>query len=177
MNKKYFTAIVLPPPILSEIEAIKHDLFLKHNLRGALLSPAHITLHRPFEWREEKESQLIDILKKVEFKTGFKVELKNYNFFEPRVIFIDVLKNNILKELHTSIKKFAQKELKLLNEINDLRGFYPHVTVAFRDLKKPLFYELKKGFETKEYYNSFNYSGFSLLKFEKKWEEICFFEK
>ena len=173
VNKKYFIAIIIPSPIFDEIEAIKHQLFKGFGLKGALRSPAHITLHRPFEWKEEKEEKLIEDLKKFSYKKSFCIALKNYNFFEPRVIYVDVLKNETLVELHKHLKLFAQKELNLLNEANDLRGFAPHITIALRDLKKTLFYELKKQFEGKEYFGSFNYNGFSLLKFEKKWVEIA----
>lgn len=172
MNKKYFLAIVIPSPIFEEIEDIKHKLYHVYNLKGALRSPAHITLHRPFEWKEKNEEILINQLYEFKFDKPFLIPLKNYSFFEPRVVFIDVPNNESLTELHTELKLFCQKKLKLLNEVNDLRGFHPHITIAFRDLKKPLFYELKKEFENKEYSNSFNYSGFSLLKFEKKWEVI-----
>lgn len=176
LYKKYFIAIILPQPILSEIEAIKTNLFTNYNLKGALLSPAHITLHRPFVWKEEKETLLLETLKTFAFKPQFSIALKNYNFFEPRVVYIDVVQNEILNDLQLQFKIFAQNKLKLLNEVNDLRGFYPHVTIAFRDLKKPLFYELQNQFKTKEYSNAFNYKGFSILKFEKRWEELCFVE-
>lgn len=172
MNKKYFLAIVIPPPVLEEIELTKLQLFNQHKIKGALRSPAHITLHRPFEWKEKNEEILINHLSDFKFEKQFIIQLKNYSFFEPRVVFIDVPNNQSLTELHVELKHFCQKKLKLLNEVNDLRGFHPHITVAFRDLKKPTFYTLKKEFENKEYSNSFNYSGFSLLKFEKTWEVI-----
>jgi 2'-5' RNA ligase len=175
--KKYFIAIVIPEPLHSQIEAIKQNLFAEHGLKGALRSPPHITLHRPFEWKEEKESVLIETLKTFKFEKGFEMQLMNFNFFEPRVIYADVIKNETLEELHQHLKTFAQKELRLLNEINDLRGFHPHVTVAFRDLKKPKFYELQKDFETKKLEGVFKYSGFSLLKLEKKWEECSVFKQ
>lgn len=172
MNKKYLIAIVLPTPVINEVEEIKNQLFKLYNLKGALRSPAHITLHRPFEWKETNELKLIESLKTFTFKNIFTINLKNYNFFEPRVIFINVEKNETLVDLHKHLKLFAQNQLKLLNEINDLRGFKPHVTIAFRDLKKPLFYKLQNEFESKKYSNSFNYLGFSLLKFDKKWEVL-----
>jgi len=174
MIKKYFIAIVLPTAILNEVEEIKNKLYRDYNLKGALRSPAHITLHRPFEWKEEKESILTETLQKFVFKPEFTIELKNYNFFEPRVIFIDVLKSEILQDLHKQLTLFAKKELKLVNEANDLRGFYPHITVAFRDLKRPLFYELKHQFGALKFDSFFNYNGFSILKFNKKWEELVF---
>ena len=170
--KKYFIAIVIPEPLCSQIEAIKQNLFTEHGLKGALRSPSHITLHRPFEWKEEKEQVLIEKISGFKFESGFSVSLKDFASFEPRVIYVNVLKNEALEELHQKLKSFAQKELQLLNEINDLRGFHPHVTVAFRDLKKPKFYELQKLFESTQLQGDFNYTGFSLLKLEKRWEEI-----
>ncbi|WP_317899082.1 2'-5' RNA ligase family protein [Aurantibacillus circumpalustris] len=170
--KKYFIAIVIPEPLRSQIEAIKQNLFAEHGLKGALRSPSHITLHRPFEWKEEKEYMLIEKISDFKFGATFSISLKDFAAFEPRVIYVNVLKNGVLEELHQKLKAFAQKELQLLNEINDLRGFHPHITVAFRDLKKPKFYELQKEFESKRLVGNFEYAGFSLLKLEKKWEVL-----
>lgn len=175
--KKYFIAIVIPEPFLSQIEGIKNDLHEIHGLRGALRSPAHITLHRPFEWKEEKEPELIQKISSFRFPVSFPLELKDFAFFEPRVIFVNVVKNDALYQLHDALTAFAKKELRLFNESDDLRGFHPHVTVAFRDLKKPKFYELKSAFESKSFAGTFNYSGFSILKLEKKWEEIRFISR
>lgn len=175
--KKYFIAIIIPEPFFTEIEAIKRDLLSGHGLKGALRSPAHITLHRPFEWKEEKESVLIDKLKNFRHAADFKIQLKDFAFFEPRVIFAGVMQDPSLFSLHADLKDFAKKELRLFNEAEDLRGFHPHVTVAFRDLKKPKFYELQPAFKIRKLEGAFGYSGFSLLKLGKTWEELCFFEK
>ena len=175
--KKYFIAIVIPQPLFAEIEAIKQHLQKVHGLKGALRSPAHITLHRPFEWKEEKEQLLIEKISDFRFQVPFMITLKDFAFFEPRVIYTDVLKNESLLNLHTELTRFAKKELRLFNESEDLRGFHPHVTVAFRDLKKSKFYELKQEFESEKLQGTFEYEGFSLLKLEKTWEELRFFKK
>jgi 2'-5' RNA ligase len=171
-TKKYFIAIVLPEPLFTEIEAVKQMLFEKHGLKGALRSPAHITLHRPFDWKEEKENILVEKLQDFKFETPFQIELKNYGAFEPRVIYADVLPNETLFELHKNLTSYAKRELKLFNESDDLRGFHPHVTVAFRDLKKPKFYELEAEFKTKNIAGSFEFVEFCLLKLEKRWEVL-----
>lgn len=171
--KKYFIAIVLPPPVFEEAEKIKHELYTKHHLKGALRSPAHITLHRPFEWKEEKEKLLLETLNTFKFyQKNIAIELTNFAFFEPRVIYIDVLPNTILVDLHKALKTFAKTKLGLLNEVNDLRGFHPHVTVAFRDLKKRTFYELKEEFAQKQFRASFNCNQISVLKLSTKWEVL-----
>ncbi len=169
-SKKYFIGIVVPEPVFEKVEGIKQQLFEKHGLKGALRSPAHITLHRPFEWKEDKEEALIHKLRNFSFVKKFEIQLQNFDFFEPKVIFVDVLPNNGLLELHDSLKNFAKKELKLFNEVEDIRGFHPHVTVALRDLKKPKFYTLKKEFEAKTFSETFSFSDISLLKLEKKWQ-------
>jgi 2'-5' RNA ligase len=170
--KKYFIAILLPEPLNRQIEAIKLEMRETHGLKGALRSPAHITLHRPFEWKEEKEQDLINRLSAFRFPEAFRVEICDFDFFEPRVIFAGVKKNEALYRLHDQLARFAGTELRLFNESGDLRGFHPHVTVAFRDLKKPLFYKLKPVFEARTLSGSFEYKGFSLLRLEKTWEGI-----
>ncbi|MBA3679796.1 MAG: 2'-5' RNA ligase family protein [Bacteroidetes bacterium] len=168
--KKYFLAIVIPPPLFEKTEAVKQQLFHEHGLKGALRSPAHITLHRPFEWKEEKENNLIEKLKGFKFEKELKIELNNFSFFEPRVIYVDIAPNAELDALHDSLKKFAKKELRLFNEADDMRGFHPHITVASRDLKKAKFYELHPDFQEKKLSGAFNCKSFCLLKLDKKWE-------
>jgi 2'-5' RNA ligase len=175
--KKYFIAIVIPEPLQQEIENIKQDLFNNYGLKGALRSPAHITLHRPFEWKEEKEEQMVEKLRDFKFDQKFDLQIKDFAYFEPRVIYADVLKNETLYQLHNDLSSFAKKELRLFNETEDMRGFHPHITVAFRDLKNPLFYELQSLFKEKTISGSFAYQGFSLLKLDKRWEELRFFSK
>jgi 2'-5' RNA ligase len=177
MFKKYFLAIVLPEPVLSEVEAVKRDLYEQFGLKGALRSPAHITLHRPFEWKEEKEKQLIEKLKSFDVGNSFLLELKNYNCFVPRVIYVDVMQEPKLFYMQKELKYFAQKELGLLNEVNDMRGFHPHVTVAFRDLRKNKFNSIWETFEAREYHAKVEVQGFSLLKLNQKWEVIENFHK
>lgn len=172
MQRKYFIAIVLENEMFEKAETVKRELFEVYGLKGALRSPAHITLHRPFEWKEEKETQLIQTLKTFSFSSSFELEFTNYSFFEPRVIYIDVKPHQLLNQLQSQLALFCQKNLKLLNDVADLRGFHPHVTVAFRDLKKPLFYELRKVFKHKSMSGAMEVKRFSLLRLEKQWEVI-----
>jgi 2'-5' RNA ligase len=173
--KKYFIAIVIPEPGFSRIEHLKQSLYTQHGLKGALRSPAHITLHRPFEWRESKEGSLIDCLSQFEYEKNFSIQLQNFAFFEPRVVYIDVLPNTCLVELHDRLSRFVRRELKLYNESEDMRGFHPHVTVAFRDLKKPLFYDLKRTFTNQTFSFDFSEARMALLKLDKTWQVIHLF--
>ena len=168
---KYFLAIVIPEPFQAEIMELKKYVSENFKSKGALRSPAHITLHMPFEWKEEKENELIQKLQAFTFKQTISVELKNFSSFEPRVIFVDVLPNALLNELQKLLVTHVKQNLNLFNEANNMRGFHPHVTIAFRDLKKPMFYQAWEQFKTQSFTASFQTNSFQLLKHSPgKWE-------
>lgn len=168
---KYFLAIVLPEPAFSFYESIKADLRQRYGLKGALRSPAHITLHMPFEWPDHKLDQLMAAFTAFEHPTTFEIELRDFGFFEPRVVFGAVILTDMLEKLQKKVVYTAKTKCGLLNEAENWRGFHPHVTVAFRDLKKAQFYTLKQEFETKQANFIMPYTGFSLMKLEKTWVE------
>jgi 2'-5' RNA ligase len=169
--QKYFIAIVAPEPFQTELMELKHLVKDKFNSKGALRSPAHITLHMPFEWKEEKEAVLINALQQFTFEKNCSIDLQNFSCFEPRVLFVDVLKNELLEKLQSELVVYAQKELRLFNQVNDMRGFHPHVTIAFRDLKKEKFYQALDYFKAQTYTASFQVKSFCLLKHtDKEWQ-------
>ncbi|MES2565444.1 MAG: 2'-5' RNA ligase family protein [Bacteroidota bacterium] len=167
MLKKYFIAIVPPEPILSEIRNIKQNIFETYQTKGALQSPAHITLHMPFSFEEEKENKLISCLEAFQFDTQFSITLDNYSCFEPRVIFINVAEQQKLFELQKQLVLHVKRRLMLFNQSDDLRGFHPHVTVAFRDVKKPVFYKVWEEYKDKLFSGNFSCNSIALLKHEK----------
>lgn len=174
MYSKYFIAIVLPEPVLTEAENIKWELYHKYGLKGALRSPAHITLHRPFQFKRAKESVLIETLKRFHFQS-FELELNGFDCFEPRVVFINVEPSPPLTDLHQQLTSFAKLELQLFNEAEDLRGFHPHVTLAFRDLKKNDFTQVFSHFNDKSFSARFPVNQLAVLKLCKTWEVLHVF--
>ena len=170
--KKYFIAIVIPEPFHSAIIALKQLVAERYNSKAALRSPAHITLHMPFEWKEEKENILIESLQQFSLKEDFMIELQNFSCFSPRVIFIDVIKNEKLSILQSNLVNYVKKNLRLFNQADDMRGFHPHVTIAFRDLKKQLFNEAFASLKEQKYEASFAINSFWLLKHTgKEWQQ------
>ena len=168
--QKYFIAIVISEPFQAQLMELKNIVKDKFTSKGALRSPAHITLHMPFEWKEEKEDILVNTLQQFTFKESFDIDLQNFACFEPRVLFVDVLKNELLEKLQRELMVYVQKNLRLLNQVNDMRGFHPHVTIAFRDLKKDTFYQALDYFKTQTYTASFQAKSFCLLKHTgKEW--------
>jgi len=171
INQKYFIAIIPPQPTLSSIENLKKTISENYQIKGALRSPAHITLHMPFTWPETNEKQLISCLEIFKFHSEFIIHLKNFSCFQPRVVFVDVDANAHLRELQKKLVNHVKINLQLFNQADDLRGFHPHVTIAFRDLKKPVFYKLWEEFKNKAFSDSFACRSFFLLKHNHQtWE-------
>jgi len=168
---KYFLAIVPPEPLQSQLMSLKEHVREHYGSKGALRSPAHITLHMPFEWKTEKEDRLIESLENFTFAPSFMIRLHNFSSFEPRVIFVDVIKNETLCDLQKELVKHVKKDLHIFNEANNMRGFHPHITIAFRDLKKDRFYDAITYFKTQSFEADLEIKTFHLLKHSPgKWE-------
>lgn len=176
-DKRYFIAILPPNELLNEAESIKEDFVVNYNSKGAKNSPAHITLHMPFLWKELNEQKLIIALSDLQQKnTPFKIQLNHFSCFDDRVIFIDVKMSDTLIQLQKQVVN-CMKHLFIFNQAEDKRGFHPHITVAFRDLKKEQFAKAWNIYKEKIFDRSFNCSSFSLLRHENKlWEEIHTFK-
>lgn len=163
-KQKYFIALIPPEPVFGQIELVKKQVSETYNNKSALRSPAHITLHMPFEWNEDKEELLIQKLSEFKFGKPLDIELKNFSCFEPKVLFIDVVKNESLNELQEELVQHIKINLNIFNQADDLRPYHPHVTIAFRDLKKELFYKAWEEFKNKAFSSVFCSTSLSLLK-------------
>jgi 2'-5' RNA ligase len=175
---KYFLAIIPPEPVLDKVNQIKEHFKTTYNCKAALRSPAHITLHMPFTWKEKKEGEMIDILARASKNyKPFKIHLQNYAAFPPRVIYINVKPNEYLIEMQKDLEGVAKRELNLFNANRLDYPYHPHMTVAFRDLKKDLFKLAWDEFESKQYAPSFEVNAFTLLKHDgKEWKQLKQFD-
>ena len=180
----YFLAIVPPKKVQIEIMQLKTLIAERFNSKHALKSPPHITLHMPFKWKNKKLPQLHSAFEKINSTVQpFKVELFGFDYFEPRVIYVDVKKNKHLNSLQNRVVDICKKDLKLYNGNYKDRLFYPHVTIGFRDLRKPQFFDAKKYFDSHEFQASFKVKEVTLLKHDgsrwnishltaEKWNQI-----
>lgn len=101
--------------------------------------------------------------------------LKDFDFFEPRVVFVDVVENENLNKLQSQVVDTCRKQLKLDNANYKDRPFHPHITIGFRDLKKPMFYKAKKEFENRRVTLEFEANKVSLLQHDgKRWYVVEF---
>ena len=171
---KYFLAIIPPEPILSEVYKIKEYFRDQYNCKAPLRSPPHITLHMPFVWKEGKEAVLINkLVQASKLSKPFDLTLENFGAFAPRVIYIKVAKNEALMTMQHYLQNFAKRELNLFNANRYNLPYHPHMTVAFRDLKKELFPAAWKEFEAKTFEATFMVNSFFLLKHDgKQWQVL-----
>ncbi|HEY9047918.1 MAG TPA: 2'-5' RNA ligase family protein [Ohtaekwangia sp.] len=172
--KQYFIALVPPPPVSDDALRLKNYFRDQYNSKASLNSPPHITLHMPFKWKEEKENELVVAFSKFTLgRPSFKVELQDFNAFVPRVIFIDVVKNEALELLNKELHRFCKRELNLFNASYKDQPFHPHMTLAFRDLKKPMFEKAWEEFQKRKFAARFDVESIVLLKHNGKiWEVL-----
>lgn len=169
----YFVALVAPPEINQEVLKWKNFFKEKYECIVALKSPAHITLIPPFWMKEELEANLIGSLNEFNTtKNKFHINLKDFGVFRPRVIYVGVVNNETLNDLHASLNDFILSQDKYPVKKED-RPFHPHVTLAARDLYKKAFFEVWEIFSVKKYEAAWLVNGISLLRHNKKnWDVI-----
>ncbi len=162
-----------PEDIRLEITRIKEYFRDHYDSKHALKSPPHITLIPPFTYRESQEKNLITDLHKFSAEENiFEVLLENFNAFPPRVIFVEVLKNDSLFGLFRKLMLFAEQNWNL-NAVGERENrFTPHITVAFKDLKKEAFRDAWSLFQAKKIKYHFIADGITLFRHNGKCWEI-----
>lgn len=163
--QRYFIAIIPPEPVYSEAQGFKE--YFKNNFgsKASLNSPPHITLHMPFRWKEKKESILVEKLKEfAEQQSAFQLMLLGFNAFPPRVIYLDVEASSQLVVLQKELERFCKRSFQLFNANRLDQAFHPHLTLAFRDLKKESFKLAWEGLKTKDYKANWLVESIHLLK-------------
>lgn len=172
-HQRFFVALIPPEPVFSEIEEFKHYIFKKHGCRSSLRSPAHITIYRPFVWKTEKRELLINLFSKFLFNP-FECRLNGFGFFpKNKVVFVAPEISSRLKALYENYSDFSSAHLNLMAEKQHERPFHPHITIAFRDVKKDVFDDLVKEFSNKTYERKFVADGLYLLEWKaSRWEVL-----
>ena len=169
----YFIAIVAPEEINQQVLKWKNLFKERYECSVALKSPAHITIVPPFWMNEELENDLINSIREFSItKTKFEITLKDFEAFKPKVIFVDVVKSEVLNDLYRSFANYIFKENKFPIKKDDW-PFHPHVTLATRDLYKKAFQETWEIFSKKKYDALWIVNGISLLRHnQKNWDVI-----
>jgi 2'-5' RNA ligase len=169
----YFIALVAPEEFNQQVLKWKNFFKERYECPVALKSPAHITIIPPFWMNEDLENDLINSIHEFSItKTKFEIILKNFAAFKPKVIFVDIVKSEILNGLHQSFADFIISKNKFPIKKEE-RPFHPHITLATRDLYKKAFQEAWEIFSKKKYEALWTVNGISLLRHNKKnWDVI-----
>jgi 2'-5' RNA ligase len=168
----YFLAVVPPSPLRNRIRELKLEFAKAYQTKASLKSPAHITLHMPFQWKFEKENVLFEALSKlVEGMSSFPIELNGFGAFKPRVIYLNVKAPEILHELQQSITRLMKREFNVFNANWRDFPFNPHLTIAFRDIRPAYFDKAWKENKDRLFKETFEADCLVLLKHnQKEWE-------
>ena len=164
---RYFIALIPKEPLASEIFQIKKEISAEYHTKGALRSPAHLTLHMPFLWKERSEERLFDKLDQATKFDPFKIRLHELGAFPPKTIYIKNIFSKPLMAFQEHLTGITKRELFLLNSTHN-RGFSPHITVAFRDLKKDQFELAWAEYKDTHFSAAMEVDSFWLLKHDGK---------
>jgi 2'-5' RNA ligase len=169
----YFIALLAPEEINNQLLKWKQMMLDRFGCSIALRSPAHITLIPPFWLNPELEAKLMESISSFAgSQHPFEIELQNFSFFKPRVIFVAVSENTQLQQLQKDLADYLMHNFTFPVKKEE-RPFHPHVTIATRDLHKKTFYEAWEIFRDKKYSAPWEASGISILRHNKKnWDVI-----
>lgn len=167
----YFIAILPEQEIQNEITSFKHQAAKKFNTKRALTSPPHITLAAPFKYSDSEIRNVLEVVEEFALEqTPFDVELKDFNCFAPRVIYLDVIKSVMLDDTHRKLNAILERDCEIEWNFKDSE-FHPHMTVAFKDLKEAMFPKAWKYFRRAKYKNTFKANALNVLKHDgKEWQ-------
>ena len=106
MNDKhlYFIALLPAEPLRGQIYKLKQQFAEQYHSRHALKSPPHVTLVPPFKMSPESAMTFSTSLASFAHSNHvFNVEIEGYGAFAPRVIYLNILKQDALEKLQKKL--------------------------------------------------------------------------
>ncbi len=172
----YMFAIVPPEPIYSEIQDFKAHFAKEYKAKLAASKPPHITIISPFEISTHKETELISFSKSAcSPYSPFEILLDGFGEFHQDVIYSKPIANENLTKLQKGLAKSFTSRFRKTNKSGASSGFHPHITIAYRDLSRPMFALAWREFEHKLYRRRFTIEHICLMRHYQKWAtiEVC----
>ncbi|BDI18983.1 2'-5' RNA ligase [Nostoc cf. commune SO-36] len=166
---RFFVALLPPQDIQDYANQIKQYFADRYASSNALKSPPHITLQPPFEWENTSLPLLEASLE--EFASRQQpvfITLRGFDAFAPRVIYINVVRSQELLTLQADLMIYIESNLGVVDKVSKTRPFAPHITVAFRDLKKQNFKAAWTEFQKRELDFEFSADKLTLLLHDSK---------
>lgn len=168
MSRKalFFVAICLPEPTAGEVRKLQQDAATHFQSRAALRSPAHITLVPPFSTSEDRIEVIAQAIGNVaSTQKPYEIALDGFGHFGNRVIFLKVNSQADMGQQAAVLLKVLQ-DIDLPLKTED-RAFHPHVTIAFKDLRRQYFEDAYSYFKGIQFSHHFTARDYTLLKREE----------
>ena len=168
----HYIAIAPPSRIARIITKIFNSIADNYGPKRALASPPHITLQRPFSRTDEDMVAIHQGL--LDWSTGtqrIKIQLKDFDCFKPRTIFIKV-NSKPFKFAREELRQYLMNTLDFTEKETAGEAYHPHLTIANRDLE-PVFDEVWKAYGSSSFEAEFIVDSMILMRHvikEKRWE-------
>lgn len=173
MEHLYMFAIMPPVEIAKRIRMEQEIFAEKYNCAKALKPPVHITIYEPFKAEGEIESTFCQLHAWAAGQKSFGIELNNYNYFKNRrspVVYIDVVKNDSLRQLHTEFRKQLRKYMEVEPGSNP---YTPHFTIAYRDVSPEILPAIIDEYKHRRFHEVFACNSIFLWRHDgKNWQII-----
>lgn len=170
MENLFLICLIPPASIVDDVDEIRNYIAEKFQVYESLKRPAHITLYGPIKIASrDTEERFFNALSTAVFSDPFTQVLYNFNSFLQHTFYLDVEQNIGIMNLQKQIKK-ALIPLKLDSQQDNFK-FTPHLTLAFKDVKPPVFESIINTFKDRKFKRTYTVSGFSVYKhMDKKWQ-------
>lgn len=168
----YFLALIPPEDISRHLWDFKKQIASKFLSKASLRSPPHVTLHMPFRWPDKRKDELVKRL--THFCARYEpcsIAFNGFGAFPPKVIYVQVETNQQLVILQNNLCQLMAQKMSIHNANYQSKPFRPHLTIAFRDLKKDQFLRAWDYYQNQEYQTTCNINHLTLLRHNgHRWE-------
>ena len=176
-SQLYFIALLPPPAVRQDIRRLQEYVPETYASKAALKSPPHITLQPPFTLAARDVPLLMQALAAVaDMAPPVEIELSGLSAFTPRVVFLDVAAAPGLVELQLLLADRLQTQCGVAKKVSRRQHYHPHLTIAFRDLKRRQFGALWEEVRERPAHYAFTVTNLTLLWHDgKRWQVDCEF--
>lgn len=166
-------AILPPASIADRVRQEQQYIALHFGPKHALRTPPHITLIPPLPVTPAETSLLSTLAEKISHRCKpFPLQLDGFGAFTPRVIYIHSHASPALEELHKLWRSELMLQMPHLLAKYPERPYYPHMTLAHRDVTPEQFRKIWAHYSEQKFHASFEVDRFWVLRHTQKgWDK------
>ena len=162
-------AILPPEPVFSEVRKEQEFIATTWGPEHALRTPPHITIIPPISVESNDIGLLYGMADMIAYsESPFKMQLRDYGSFKPKVIFINPIISNELNELYELWHQALLAKMPRVLDKYPERTYHPHITLAHKDVTREQYDKIWKYYTRKEYRVAFPVNNFCILEYKTK---------